>query len=183
MSDHVDARLPVRSARVDEFASLTAVEDAADLLFAEAGLGPLPPPAGPEQFPDALAVLVAGDPPVGFARLELVDDAVHLEQLSVHPSHGRRGIGSELLAAACRWAADHGHTAVTLCTFADIPWNGPFYARHGFVFLSEPELTPGLMELRGREAELGLDTLGRRTVMRKLLTDPDPRSQPLGSSL
>jgi hypothetical protein len=67
-----------------------------------------------------------------------------------------------------------------LCTFADVPWNAPFYARHGFVSLAESESTPGLLELRQREVSLGLDALGRRTVMRKLLTNPPDRSHPLG---
>lgn len=152
-------------ARADEFALLPNVEQAADLLFARAGIGPLPPSAGPEEYPTALAVLVTGDPPIGFARLESVDGSAHLEQLSVHPDHGRQGIGAQLLDAACRWAADHGHVAITLCTFADVPWNGPFYARRGFAHLAESELTPGLSALRRRELELGLDALGRRTVM------------------
>ena len=172
MSDHAGADPPVRPASTEEFALLPAVEEAADRLFAEAGLGPLPPVAESADFPAALAVLVVGDPPVGFARLDLVDGAAHLEQLSVHPDHGRRGIGAELLAAACRWAADHGHDAMTLCTFADVPWNGPFYARHGFTPLAEPALTPGLRDLRGREVGLGLDALGRRIVMRRLLAGP-----------
>lgn len=106
---------------------------------------------------------------MGFARLEIVDDDAHLEQLSVHPAHGRRGIGACLLKAACRWAADQGHTTVTLCTFADVPWNAPFYARHGFVPVPEAELTPGLRALRRQEVRLGLDTLGQRIVMARTI--------------
>ena len=107
---------------------------------------------------------------MGFARLEIVDGHAHLEQLSVHPTHGRRGIGGGLLFAACQWAADEGHSIITLCTFADVPWNAPFYARHGFAPVSDTELTPGLRVLRRREHELGLDALGRRTVMIKALS-------------
>lgn len=50
---------------------------------------------------------------MGFARLETVAEHARLEQLSVDPAHGRRGIGAELLLAACRWAAGQGHSAIT----------------------------------------------------------------------
>jgi GNAT superfamily N-acetyltransferase len=159
----------VRPARPDDLATLTALESAADRLFDDIGRGPLPPAAEPAELVAAHCVLVAGRPPVGFARLEIVDGHAHLEQLSVHPDHGRQGIGAELLDAACRWAGDRGHTVMTLSTFADVPWNAPFYARHGFQPVPGAELTAGLQALRDREAELGLDVLGPRIVMAKTI--------------
>jgi GNAT superfamily N-acetyltransferase len=78
-------------------------------------------------------VLVAGDPPVGLCRVEGIDGTAHLEQLSVHPDHGRRGIGRALLRAGCAWAKAHGYDDITLATYRDVPWNGPFYASEGFV--------------------------------------------------
>lgn len=162
--------LVVRRARTDELALLMAVEAAADERFDEIGRGPLPPPSGLDDLVEAGCVLVAGTPPVGFARLEVIDGHAHLEQLSVHPAHGRRGIGGSLVTAACQWAIDQGHTIITLCTFGDVAWNAPFYARHGFVAVPDAELTPELRLLRRREHELGLDALGQRTVMiRELL--------------
>ena len=107
---------------------------------------------------------------MGFARLEIVDSHAHLEQLSVHPAHGRRGVGARLLLAACQWAADQGHSIITLCTFGDVPWNAPFYTRHGFRPVPDEELMSGLRALRQREHELGLDALGRRTAMIKTLS-------------
>jgi GNAT superfamily N-acetyltransferase len=162
-----EPELGVRRATAGELASLPAIETAADLLFDRIGRGPLPPAAGLDDLVGARRVLVAGTTPVGFARLEIVDGHAHLEQLSVHPAHGRQGVGAGLLTAACRWAAEQGHPLITLCTFADVPWNAPFYARHGFVPVPDTELTPGLRALRRRERELGLDTLGERTVMVK----------------
>lgn len=164
--DHMPA---MRPAGADDLALLPALEAEADRLFDDIGVGPLPAAAGMAELLAAPCVLVAGRPPVGFARLEIVDDHAHLEQLSVHPGHGRRGIGAELLAVSCRWAADNGHAVMTLCTFADIAWNAPFYARHGFVPVPDEQLTPGLRALRRRETELGLDALGRRTVMAKTI--------------
>jgi hypothetical protein len=54
-----------------------------------------------------------------------------------------------------------------LCTYAEIPWNGPYYASRGFV--ETDEVTPGLAELRAWERDVGLDALGRRCVMRREL--------------
>jgi GNAT superfamily N-acetyltransferase len=78
-------------------------------------------------------VFVAGDPPVGLCRIDAVGDGAHLEQLSVHPEHGRHGLGRGLLRAAVRWTGDNGFPELTLITYRDVPWNGPFYASEGFV--------------------------------------------------
>ena len=153
----------VRLAEPADLPLLAAVESAADQLFVPLGMTDFPPPATPEQRAVAWRVLVEGRPPRGFAVLELVDGAVHLEQLSVDPAHGRQGIGAALLAGAVDQARELGADRVTLCTYGDVAWNGPFYARHGFVELAD--LTPGLAALRAHEVELGLDRYGRRTAM------------------
>ena len=61
------------------------------------------------------------------------ETGAHLEQLSVHPDHAGHGIGRALLRAGCAWAAEHGYAEITLATYRDVPWNGPFYASEGFV--------------------------------------------------
>lgn len=116
-----------------------------------------------DELRNAAALLVSGDPPAGYARVEVVDGRAHLEGLSVRPRFMRQGRGSELVLAACAWAAEHGFAEITLCTFAEVPWNGPFYAKLGFVELHE--LTPGLQALRETERRLGLDAMGRRVVL------------------
>jgi GNAT superfamily N-acetyltransferase len=157
-----------RPARPDELARLPAIEDAADELFAHHGIGPLPPATTDvASLAGARAILVAGDPVTGFARLEEVDGSAHLEQLSVHPTQARRGVGTALLRASVDWAAAQGYRAVTLCTFADVPWNAPFYRRHGFSELTV--MGSGVQELRATEGRLGLDLLGRRIVMHRPL--------------
>jgi GNAT superfamily N-acetyltransferase len=127
--------LPViRPVRPDELRSLPDLEAAADTLFEPLGIGPLPGPGTPEEFARALVVLVAGDPPVGLCRIDGIGDTrAHLEQLSVHPDHAGRGIGRALLRAGCDWAKAHDFDELTLATYRDVPWNGPFYASEGFV--------------------------------------------------
>jgi hypothetical protein len=48
-------------------------------------------------------------------------------------------------------------------SYADVPWNAPFYARHGW--RTTTRLTPGLRAMRAREVELGLDRHGERVAM------------------
>src|SRR4029077_1421090 len=108
--------------------------------------------------------LAAGDP-VGFAHVEVLDaDTVHLEEIDVHPDHGRRGLGARLVTHVCRWAADAGYRSVTLTTFRDVPWNMPFYARLGFEILAVDALPPVLRAIVEDEARRGLDPR-RRVVM------------------
>jgi GNAT superfamily N-acetyltransferase len=123
----------IRPARLDELGLLPPIEAAADTMFLQLGIGPLPGPGGVEDLAAALVVLVDADGPTGFARIDELAGGAHLEQLSVHPEHGRRGTGRALLRAASTWAAGHGYPELTLATYRDVPWNGPFYASEGFV--------------------------------------------------
>ena len=148
------------------------IEAAADELFGTIGFDLTPGPRTLDGLRRARAVLVAGRPPVGFAAIEEVDGSAHLEQLAVHPDHARQGIGRALLEAVCQWAARAGYPTLTLVTFADVAWNGPFYAGAGFA--PTTRLGPGLAELRAIDRRNGLDDLGRRQVMVRRLDGPGP---------
>ncbi|MEO7073507.1 MAG: 4-(cytidine 5'-diphospho)-2-C-methyl-D-erythritol kinase [Rhodanobacter sp.] len=80
------------------------------------------------------AALDADASAVGFVWLdtELAAGGIGISEINVLPSHGRRGIGAALLEHACAWAREAGYDQVDLGTLADVPWNAPFYARHGF---------------------------------------------------
>ena len=105
---------PLAAVRVAEPADeplLEEIEGTCDALYQPLGLWPLPPmsaEAAAAEDARRVVTLVAGRPPVGFCRLERVDDGVHVGQVSVLPEHGRRGIGSALMEAACAWARGHG---------------------------------------------------------------------------
>lgn len=161
----------IEPAAAADLPELVDVEAAADTLFEVAGYGSTPGPASVEELATARLLLVArseaGAPPIGYVRVELVGGQPHIEGLSVRPKHMRRGVGTALVNAACQWAAEQGFSQITLCTFGDVPWNGPFYARLGFTEIPAP--TPALRALRQREVRLGLDGMGRRCVMRRPL--------------
>jgi GNAT superfamily N-acetyltransferase len=157
----------IRPVRPEELVLLPELEAAADRLFEPLGMGPFPGPSTPDQFGAALVVLVFGDPPVGLCRIDAIGDGAHLEQLSVHPDHGRRGIGRALLRAAIEWAASHGYDELTLCTYRDVAWNGPFYASEGFVEDGAADDWLIAHDLAPEEPVLG--RLGARILMRRRL--------------
>ena len=72
------------------------------------------------------------DEPVGFAMTEQLGRIEWLCELSVHPTHGRRGIGGALVEAVARAARGRGCDRIGLSTFRAVPFNAPFYVRHGF---------------------------------------------------
>ncbi|GAA4230870.1 hypothetical protein GCM10022254_26710 [Actinomadura meridiana] len=160
--DHgVDYR--VRAAGPGELAGLAAIENSGDAMFAEVGIVFPPGPTVVEDMIDKGAeILVAGDPPVGFAALDEVDGAAHLEQISVRADLVGRGIGVRLLDAV---RARAGARGVSLLTFRDVPWNGPWYARHGFVELSKERWGPGIRAHWDAEIGAGLHRSGARLVM------------------
>src|SRR5206468_615606 len=68
-----------------------------------------------------------GEAPVGYLLLDIVDGNGHIEQVSVDPSHARRGVGRSLIERAAEWAAEEGFAALTLTAFSEVPWNAPYY--------------------------------------------------------
>ncbi|POH59727.1 GNAT family N-acetyltransferase [Arthrobacter glacialis] len=167
----------IRPAALSEFALLPSIEAEADTAFEALdppmSIANFPPPGTAADFAAAFHIMVAGRPPAGFVRLEIVDGLAHLEQLAVTPEYGRQGIGRSLVAAAKAWAQEAGFSAMTLCTFADVPFNGPFYASCGFTEIPADHWTPGLAAAREHESQLGLDALGRRIVMKIALNVPE----------
>jgi GNAT superfamily N-acetyltransferase len=162
-----DSSDEIRVARPDEFAALRSIEDAADSVFADVGIGPFKQSEDDNHLEQAAVVFATGDPAVGFACVELVDGAAHIWQLSVHPRAARQGRGRALVEAVCEWARANGLPAVTLTTFRDVAWNGPFYAKLGFREFDD--LSPGLAAIREHERAIGDDDFGPRIAMRKEL--------------
>jgi GNAT superfamily N-acetyltransferase len=159
------ARGGIRTADPTEYERLRQIEFAADEMFLEVGIGPFLQDEQENHLDQAAVILVSGQPPIGFACVEIVDGVAHLWQLAVLPSQSRRGLGSARVSEVCEWAASHGYDAVTLTTFRDVPWNAPFYAKLGF--RTTDDLSPGLAAIRDHEIEIGDDDFGPRVAMRK----------------
>lgn len=159
----------IRPAVADDAEVLRSIEAQADALLIDSLGAPDWPSAGDgsERLAAPGFVLVLEDPssssPVGFVHVLDADGHAHLEQLSVLPSSGRQGFGRRLVDAALDTARERGYSRMTLRTYAEVPWNAPFYASCGFLE-SIPE-TPFQRGLVDTETSLGLDRYGRRLQM------------------
>jgi GNAT superfamily N-acetyltransferase len=160
----------IGAARRDELSTLRAVETAAASLF--------PPEAVPPRFREdshpleffeqalsqgRLWVVRALDSgaPVGFAAARVLDGCAHLQEVDVHPDHGRRGLGRALICHVADWARASGFDRLTLTTFRHFDWNAPFYARFGFEEIPPPEVGPELLASLEEEASEGFDPASR----------------------
>lgn len=90
---------------------------------------------------------------------------LHLGQVSVTPSYGRRGAGRRLVQRVIDEARARGLPGVTLTTYASVPWNRPFYESMGFVVLEEAEMDSGLIESLAEQRRIGMkDRVAMRYV-------------------
>ena len=154
--------LIVRDAVPADLAALPGIELSGDAMFAELGIVFPPGPAAVETaIAHSAKIRVAGDPPVAFAAVIALDGHPHLEQISVRADQTRNGIGSLLLDDVIRRYGP----GLTLLTFRDVPWNGPWYLRHGFAELPKSAWGPGLRHHWQAEIDAGLPDLGPRLVM------------------
>ncbi|GAB2837004.1 GNAT family N-acetyltransferase [Actinocorallia aurea] len=154
--------MSVREAEARDLPELPGIEASGDALFAAVGIVFAAAPTVIEGLAGRARVLVVGEPVAGFAAVTEVDGLPYLEQISVRADQVGRGLGSELLRAVIAEAEG----GLTLLTFRDVPWNGPWYRRFGFVELPPEEFGPELREHWRAEITAGLHALGPRLAMR-----------------
>ena len=117
--------MTVRLARPSDLPLIPEIERAAGELFRTAGMDSVADDvlptveelAVPQRMGRLWVAEEQGDV-VGYLALEMVDDAAHIEQVSVLSSHARRGIGRQLIDAVNDWAAARGMRALSLTTFS-----------------------------------------------------------------
>jgi GNAT superfamily N-acetyltransferase len=159
----------IRAARVDDGVVLREIERLAGEQFRQVGLDVVAddePPSLDSLARYALAdrawvAVDGGGTPIGYVLVDVVDGYAHVEQISVRPDRQGIGVGRALMDQVRAWAVETNWPAITLTTFADVPWNRPLYEHLGFRVLSEAEIGPGLRTLREIEAAHGLDPATR----------------------
>ena len=141
----------IRSAVPADVLSLPAIEAAAGEAFRSIGM----PEVADDPLPDVdelirhasegrVWVATVSSEVVGYALAAVRDGSAHLEQVSVHSDHAGQRIGADLIDAVASWARDRGDERLTLTTFADVPWNAPYYRKLGFGALPNDSLGPQL---------------------------------------
>ena len=164
----------IRVARDSDLDRLSEIERDAGAPFRAIGMDAVAdddPPGVAELGPYAAAgrACVAvddSDSPDGYLIAEVVDGEAHIEQVSVLPAWSRQGLGRALIERAVAWAAQAGFAAVTLTTFTEVPWNGPYYERLGFEYVPPDQIGPELAGIRAQERRRGLDAWPRACMRR-----------------
>ncbi|KAF0845885.1 GNAT family N-acetyltransferase [Nocardia caishijiensis] len=169
---------PIRPARERDIAALQEIERRAGVPFAEIGMVAVaedePPSA--ELLREFLASERAwvwpdaDDRPIGYLLLGIVDGQPHIDQVSVDPAHSGLRIGKSLIDHAVTWAKSQGLRELTLTTFTEVPWNGPYYERLGFTYIPVADESPGLRAIRAEESANGLDEWPRACMRVDLAT-------------
>ncbi|MEH6743508.1 GNAT family N-acetyltransferase [Hyphomonas sp.] len=166
----------IEGADASEVGLLAEVDRAASALFVPTGLlsdealkdhVPVDILASAAENGDLFTARLDSGTAIGFALVSLRGGTLYLDQISVHPDHGQRGIGADLLTRVIDEAKRRKLRRVTLSTFRDLPWNGPFYAKHGFREIKRGDMADWMLELERIQAE-ELDVSKRCFMVRKI---------------
>lgn len=174
----------VRGAHTDDVSRMQAIELDAGERFRTVGLDSIAD-GDPPSIDELLAPVRSGTAwvaeddravVVGYVVAAIVDGEGHVAQVSVARCAAGRGLGARLVEAVAAWATENGFRALTLTTFRDVPWNGPYYERLGFVPLDPAGCGPELLAIRARERDQGIE-ISPRLAMRRLLDAGGARAQ------
>ena len=152
----------IRSATQLDIPALIAADRAASELFRPTGLIPdmatipesIPADVLAEGIYEGLLLCCAHkDKPIGFALCRQFDNILYLDQLSIDPAHGRKGLGTRLVDYVMLLAEERSVKTVALSTFRELKWNGPFYERLGFREIPRKKMTPWMLDIETAQAE------------------------------
>lgn len=171
----------IRPARANEVGELQNIDLASASLFRGTGLidfGPTGEPCDPipeDRLRKGLgeellwAAVDSREEMVGFALCSDRGEDLYLDQLSVLPAHGRRGLGARLVRRALSEAETRAYKRMSLSTFRLVPWNGPFYYKLGFREIPGWRLQDWqkqLIELQKQTMDVKLRCFMQRSVRR-----------------
>jgi GNAT superfamily N-acetyltransferase/sporulation protein YlmC with PRC-barrel domain len=164
----------IRLARPEDFAAINEVDQAVGDMFRDFGVDTSQSDSdsqssAPRFFDEGTRAWVAtigdDDGVAGYIFVFPLDDAAYIAQVSVHPAHQRKGLGTALLDTADAWAEVQGLSALSLVTYTDVPWNAPWYRRIGFTDIGDARMGDGLRRLL--EVTSAVAPGWRRSVMRR----------------
>lgn len=98
--------------------------------------------------------------------------SLHIDQVTVHPDAARRGLGALMIESVSADPRAKQLGLMTLTSFANVPWNAPYYERIGFLDIAESEWPEGVAEKVAAEQEHGLGNYPR-VVMQRVISEPE----------
>jgi GNAT superfamily N-acetyltransferase len=168
----------LRSGVLGDLDTLGEIDADAGIIFEKAGLFlDLPdthefPVAERRRWAECLiarTTLIAMDAecrPIGFVAVGRKDGDAYIAQLSVRQSCMRRGVGGALLEAAAEMSQSLGARALRITTYDHLPWNRPFYERHGFHVVPAHDCGPEMLAEYAMEKKW-LPQPDQRVLMRR----------------
>lgn len=166
----------IRKARNEDIPLLGPVERSAAEIFRSVNLdflsdGPTMDESLLSKMTNSNHLWVAvdkSDQPIGFAGGEDIDGNFHVAEVSVTQHAQGKGVGKSLMTELIRQAKEEGYTTITLTTYRDLPWNGPWYNKMGFLEVKVDEMGQEYSKMLDSEAHHGHD-MNLRCIMRKIL--------------
>lgn len=170
--------MPFRLARSTEIDEIRAIERASASRFVGIGMDAIArdEPTASDLLAAriaARAVIVATDDDdrlVAFVMFRPLDRGGYVEQIDVLPSHAGQRLGAALIELVHVRAREQGWDALVLETFAEVPWNAPYYRRLGFEVMADEALSDELRDIRAAHEARGLTAQGARVFMRRPVT-------------
>lgn len=166
----------IRAATETDFTLLPDVEVDAAQAFLDYGLDTIADhqPASATSYlnlPKDSAVFVADRQDkmvIGFVVAMRVDSQAYLKEVAVRRAHAGHGVGRRLIDAAITWARCNLYLHMTLTTFADVPFNAPFYRKIGFSAFDPGRNWPELRAIREHERKIRLEFRPRVAMIKSL---------------
>lgn len=106
---------------------------------------------------DLLWVACEQNTVVGFTLSIVHEEYLHLLEVAVHPDWGQRGIGRQLVTHVIELARQRNLPGVSLTTFSDLAFNGPFYQSLGFVEIPQGQCSVTISKLITAELAAGME--------------------------
>jgi ribosomal protein S18 acetylase RimI-like enzyme len=174
---HSVPNFSIRKARSEDIPLLGAVERSAAEIFRTVNLGSLVDD-GTTVAPFVLATMADSnhllvavnelDQPIGFVGGMDIDGNFHIVEISVAQAVQGKGVGSALMAEMTRQVKEEKFMAMTLTTYRNVAWNGPWYTKMGFQEVTAEEMGREYLKIWDVESQHGHD-MASRCVMRKSL--------------
>lgn len=170
----------IRLASADDVPKIAPLEKAAGEVYREIGMDAV---ADDAPIPDSLLLLAVEEQrlwvAVEYGALkayvlgEFLPQSLHIDQVTVHPDAARRGLGALMIESISADPRSKERGLITLTSFANVPWNAPYYERIGFVDIPESEWPEGVSEKVKADQEHGLATWPRVVMKREIPAEPE----------